>query len=559
MAPSVKSLDLPNLLLGLAWLGELDRRQIQRLWFAGKSESTVEKTLARLYKEGLLDKHIGSVRDEQRGVTVPLLARWSLTPAGHKEIKANKDYPPKPVIPREKRLFAHDARTTATVVRLIELGQRYGLSGIYIAHELPLNPRQRRPVCDALVVMQFGLTEQPNLVPWTKTPPTGAEGLLRFAVEADNNTEPLAVLGSKAETYRSLATNRDWSRAWSEQHGPLPVPLWVAPTKGRAEAIQRAWKRAWPEGEWLITSDEGLERNELLSWREGQECTMSLSFGKLRPAMPAPPTSAAPQPGQRKVASTVEAPVAPTAPHPPVFALAASPSPAIPSPTGGVSPAVSAPASAALPTKGKGAPRSLRDIARAWKLLGQLVWAGVELLDAFGGLLWRLLHVLWVALQLPWRVVRWYRALNNPTYTYVRSAAITLALLLVVLSLAVTMVRLGWLPNPLDETSANTLSAAETPSPAVPIEAAPLEATPSLPACPPVRVTANRLRLRAGPGEHSPILRTLEKNELLSVKDCIGVKPDKYTWWRVVDGRGVEGWVASDWLEEITSTGGSHE
>lgn len=83
------------------------------------------------------------------------------------------------------------------------------------------------------------------------------------SVDMSNLTEPLAVLGSKAETYRSLATNGDWARAWSEQHGPLPVPLWVAPTKGRAEAIQRAWKRAWPEGEWLVTSDKGLERNEL--------------------------------------------------------------------------------------------------------------------------------------------------------------------------------------------------------------------------------------------------------------------------------------------------------
>jgi len=180
-------------------------------------------------------------------------------------------------------------------------------------------------------------------------------------------------------------------------------------------------------------------------------------------------------------------------------------------------------------------------------------------MDAFGGLLWKLLHMLWVALQLPWRAVRWYRALKDPTYSYVRSAAITLALLLVVLSLAVTIVRLGWLPNPLDEASANTLAAAETPPPTHPIEVAPPAATSAPPPCQPVRVTATRLRLRAGPGEHSPILRTLEKDELLSVKDCIGVKPDKHIWWQVVDGRGVKGWVASDWLEEITSTGGSHE
>ena len=63
MSPSVKSVDLSNLLLGLAWLGELDKRQIQRLWFVGKSESTVEKTLARLHKGGSIAKRSGSVRD----------------------------------------------------------------------------------------------------------------------------------------------------------------------------------------------------------------------------------------------------------------------------------------------------------------------------------------------------------------------------------------------------------------------------------------------------------------------------------------------------------------
>lgn len=411
MPSTVTSVDVSNLLLGLAWLGELDRLQIQRLWFAGKSVSTVEKTLARLHKEGFIARRSGSVRDEQRGVTVPQLARWSLTPAGHKEVKTSDQYPAQPAVPCKPHLLAHDARNTEVIVRLIELGRRSELSGISVAHELPLNPTQRRPVCDALVVMQFGSFDRPNLVPWSSGPVVTGEGRMRFAIEADNNTEPLSVLASKADPYRKLVGSHAWARWWAEQHGPLPVPLWVAPTWMRARAIHREWKRAWPAGEWLVTSDEGLAQNELLSWRDGQEVTMWLTFGTLRPATPAPPTSAAPQPRQQKVASAVGAPVAPAAPHPPVSALAASPSPAIPPSTAGVSPAVSAPAPAALPTKGTGAPSSRHDIARAWRLLGRLAWAGVELLDAFGGLLWRLLHVLWIALQLPWHAVRWYRAL----------------------------------------------------------------------------------------------------------------------------------------------------
>jgi hypothetical protein len=45
--PGAPSFDLLSLLLGLAWLGELDREQIARLWFGERSTSTVEKATAR--------------------------------------------------------------------------------------------------------------------------------------------------------------------------------------------------------------------------------------------------------------------------------------------------------------------------------------------------------------------------------------------------------------------------------------------------------------------------------------------------------------------------------
>ncbi len=140
-------LDLTNLLLGLAWLGELDRRQIQRLWFVDKSVSTVEKTLARLHKDELLAKRAWSIRDEQRGVTVPQLARWSLTPAGHTDVKTIDQNPAKPAQVRQQRLIPHDASTTETIVRIIEISRRSKLSGLYVAHELRLDPQQRRPMC----------------------------------------------------------------------------------------------------------------------------------------------------------------------------------------------------------------------------------------------------------------------------------------------------------------------------------------------------------------------------------------------------------------------------
>ena len=60
MSKPVTSFDPTNLLLGLAWLGELDRQQIQRLWFPEKSMSTVEKALAALRRPGSAQTDLNS-------------------------------------------------------------------------------------------------------------------------------------------------------------------------------------------------------------------------------------------------------------------------------------------------------------------------------------------------------------------------------------------------------------------------------------------------------------------------------------------------------------------
>jgi hypothetical protein len=68
MKSSTLATEHTNMLLGLAWLGELDRRLILRLWFADRSESTVEKTLAKLRAAELMAVRPWSVRDERRDV-----------------------------------------------------------------------------------------------------------------------------------------------------------------------------------------------------------------------------------------------------------------------------------------------------------------------------------------------------------------------------------------------------------------------------------------------------------------------------------------------------------
>lgn len=103
----------------------------------------------------------------------------------------------RPQYPAQKRrpgLIPHDARAIEAVVRLIELARPHGLSGVFVARELRLNPQRPRPVCDALVVIQLGSFDRPNLVPWSGDPAIADEARVRFAVEADNDTEPLAVI-----------------------------------------------------------------------------------------------------------------------------------------------------------------------------------------------------------------------------------------------------------------------------------------------------------------------------------------------------------------------------
>jgi hypothetical protein len=305
--PNSTGFDLTNLLLGLAWLGELDRRQIRRLWFVGKSESTVEKTLARLNRDGVITKRAWSIHDEERGVTTPQLVRWSLTPDGHALVRSSAQYPTKPVQVRQQRLIAHDARTTEAIVQLIEIGRLSQMSGIYVSHELRLHPKERRPVCDALVVLQIGVFDRPNLVPWSRDPALAYEGKLRFAIEVDNDTEPGSVFMAKAKAYRQIDESLEWRAWWVSQYGELPLPLWVAPTPTRAAAIHAQWVQAWPRGQWLITDDAEFARGRLVHRHSGSEERIVMGFDHHRPALPPqpPPLPLLPAPAKPSQATEV--------------------------------------------------------------------------------------------------------------------------------------------------------------------------------------------------------------------------------------------------------------
>jgi hypothetical protein len=64
-----------------------------------------------------------------------------------------------------------------------------------------------------------------------------------------------------------------------------------------------------------------------------------------------------------------------------------------------------------------------------------------------------------------------------------------------------------------------------------------------------VRVSAERLHLRAEPGTKSEVLRMLRPGEVLVPLECSGLDLDDYTWWRVTGEDGQVGWAATKWLE----------
>lgn len=548
-------LDLTNLLLGLAWLGELDRRQIKRLWFVDKSESTVEKILTQLRKDGLIAKRAWSIRDEERGVTVPQLARWSLTAKGQALVKASDQYPARPAPVRQQRLIPHDIRTTETIVCLIELGRRSRLSGLYIAHEVRLDPEEKRPVCDALVVIQYGTFNQPNLVPWSSDPAIEDEGRVRFAIEADNDTEPLGVIAGKARAYRRLVEDNAWAAWWQQRYGPLPIPLWVVPSKARAKTVHNQWKRAWPDGRWLIATDEGLQQNEMLSWERRNEAYVTIGFKPLQPKLPAPPTQPPAQPQQTVVpALPAPAPAPPTLPaqqatviSPPQTVLTAS----VPSPQ--PSPALS-PVSAAPRRRIEPGPTLADFEATVPQHPERSIWLDIawDVLCWAASLFWTALcwvaSVLWVALKLPWRILRaiwrWREGLGYELAANLRLFVFTLAL--VAGGAMLVLHPPSWLADRMPAMPSLMVDA-ETDAPAWPTP----EASLLTPNCPAVRVTAVRLNLRTEPDLQATALGKLQAGETPTVLYCEDDQvADGYTWWEVVGEDGIRGWAATEWLEE---------
>jgi hypothetical protein len=253
-----------QVLLGIAWLGEVTVEHVRRLWLPRHTDWAAWKLLNTLHDAEYVQRRLWY---QARGTKTPVRRGylWSLTDKGCAEIVQHPQYPLKVLPPRSTRMIAHDKTTTDLIVRIVELGRKSGLSGLHIQREARIDPERAAPIMDALIaIRRGGGVVAENRVPWVNDPKLAGERVRRYAVENDRKTEQMSVIVNKAYTYQQVVASR-----WHERFGTFPIPLWIVPTQRRKNAIMQAWADVWPNGKWLIATDKEVQHDRWLMFFKG--------------------------------------------------------------------------------------------------------------------------------------------------------------------------------------------------------------------------------------------------------------------------------------------------
>jgi hypothetical protein len=274
------TVDVHNLLISLAWLGELRTDHIHRLWMGDRAILATQRLLQELRREGYVERRLWARWVAGRTTPQRQAALWSVTRKGRDLIREHEQYPPEYKEPRSRRMAAHDSTTSEAIVRIIELGREVehnglrGLSGLYVEREVRLDPAKTRPVMDALIIVTVGGGfDRPDLVPWSRDPTLEGERRVRYALEHDRDTEPPTVIAAKAMHYQHAGTP-----AWEKRYGRFPLPMWLVPNDRRLYQILQLWREAWPVGKWVMTTDAWLRDDYWLACDRGVVSERSLFY-----------------------------------------------------------------------------------------------------------------------------------------------------------------------------------------------------------------------------------------------------------------------------------------
>lgn len=274
------TVDVHNLLISLAWLGELRTDHVHRLWMGRRSLRATQHLLGELWTEGYVERRRWARWTAGYNNPIPQATLWSATRKGRDLIREHEQYPPEYKEPRARRMAVHDSITSEAIVRIIELGREVehngqrGLSGLYVEREVRLDPGKTRPVMDALIIVTVGGGfDRSDLIPWSRDPTLEGERRVRYALENDRDTEPPTVIAAKALHYQHAGTP-----AWEKRYGRFPLPMWLVPSLRRLEQVLLLWRQVWPIGKWVITTDRWLELDYWLEFDRGVVTERSLFY-----------------------------------------------------------------------------------------------------------------------------------------------------------------------------------------------------------------------------------------------------------------------------------------
>ena len=173
---------------------------------------------------------------------------WRLTPKGRAQIQTHaqaavaavsydEQYPAKPTMPRS-RTIEHDHLVAQTVIAMVCAARRqYGLAAVFVRFEMKLNPFANAPFADAFLIIHKSDQASAHPIPWSRDFPTCTEDTALFAIEADNDTEPLSTIQRKAVNYANMLDDPRWQKQWRQIHRVVPRIVWVAPNQDRLRAI----------------------------------------------------------------------------------------------------------------------------------------------------------------------------------------------------------------------------------------------------------------------------------------------------------------------------------
>jgi hypothetical protein len=296
VGPGMTGATCINLLNGLAWMGELSKQQIHRIWFPDYSGRTVQRALTLLKNEGLVrqinwnyqhqDQENPEKEPEKPAPGKPPNRRkvlYTLVDDTTNLIRPHTMYPFKPRGKGQKRYRDHDYHSNEMIAYTILHGRRKKkqMSGLFLYYEYYLNPPHQRPRSDVLIVIHTLEDGYPykGLVPWTRFAGVRDEGWTnRIALETDRGSEPISVLAGKADAYANCGRKH-----WIDAHGHMPTPCWIVKDEERLWQLWNAWKEVWPQGFWRITTDAWLPSDRWYEYFQGEEFYGDQTFSVFDP------------------------------------------------------------------------------------------------------------------------------------------------------------------------------------------------------------------------------------------------------------------------------------